>query len=120
MGRRETYAEEYTPEIGSNAQLLVNRVNWLMDRLGIEEFRVTSGWRPVAVNRAARGAPRSAHLHGMAVDISDSDRALSAKLLENQTLLEEAGLYLEDPDHTPTWVHLQTRPTQSGNRVFKP
>jgi hypothetical protein len=35
-------------------------------------------------------------------------------------LLEQYDLYMEDPLYTTTWVHLQTRPTKSGSRVFKP
>lgn len=62
----------------------------------------------------------SAHLSGEAADVWDRDRELKKFCVENLPLLEKAGLYMEDPTKTLTWVHLQTRPPRSGNRIFLP
>jgi hypothetical protein len=35
-------------------------------------------------------------------------------------VLEACDLYCEDFKYTKTWVHLQSRPTRSGKRIFKP
>jgi hypothetical protein len=52
------------------------------------------------------------------VDFVDVGGALAKWCVKNVQLLEKAGLYLENPEFTPTWVHLQTRPTK--NRIFIP
>jgi hypothetical protein len=36
------------------------------------------------------------------------------------TVLRDLGLWMEHPDKTPTWLHIQTVPPGSGNRVFWP
>jgi hypothetical protein len=35
-------------------------------------------------------------------------------------LLQEIGLWIENPMWTPTWVHLQIVPPHSGRRIFVP
>ena len=35
-------------------------------------------------------------------------------------LLEQLGLYMERPQWTPDWVHLQVRAPKSGRRVYVP
>ena len=71
------------------------------------------------INPKAMG---SAHLYGMAVDISDPDGALATWLQGalGGTLMIHNGLWAEHPDYTKGWVHLQTRRPKSGNRFFIP
>ena len=79
---------------------------------------VTSGYRPSAINAAIGGAKKSSHMSCQAVDFKDTDGKLAKWCLENIKVLEDARLYMEDPESTKGWVHLQIRPTR--NRVFKP
>jgi hypothetical protein len=85
------------------------------------EIKVSSGYRPAAVNTQVPGAAKkSAHMSCQAVDLYDPGRNLAHYLLDNVSLLDKWDMYLEDPAYTPTWVHVQTRRTRSGRRIFKP
>lgn len=64
------------------------------------------------------GAVRSMHKRAHAVDVYDPRDELD-KLLTD-ALLEQFGLYRENPADTPGWVHLQDLPPASGHRTFNP
>lgn len=81
---------------------------------------VSSGYRPGAFNEAAGGAKKSYHMICLACDFKDPDGAIDAFCMANQALLADCGLWLEHPDSTPGWCHLQAVPPKSGNRVFRP
>jgi len=120
MGRDRQYYAELTPELRANARETVRRVNRLLQRAGLAR-KVTSGWRPAAVNATVPGAAKgSKHITCIAIDLEDQDGALDAWCMANLEVLEELGLWLEHPDATPDWCHLQTQPPRSGNRVFEP
>lgn len=118
--RREEFPEDYSPKILENAKVLLEKVNSFLQDLGILMCIVNSGWRPPSVNSAVGGSKNSAHCTGEAIDIKDSTGSLKEKVLNNLELLEKHGLYMESPNYTKTWCHLQTRPTKSGKRVFNP
>lgn len=113
MGREAEFplTEEYEANLGR----LLQAVNSLRELYG-KPMMVSSGYRPGRFNTAAGGAKNSAHLSCEAVDFKDADGAL--KEFCTPEILEKVGLYMEAPDSTPTWCHLQIRPTK--NRVFKP
>lgn len=69
------------------------------------------------INPSAMG---SSHLYGCSVDISDPDGKLKEWCKANVKKLEECGLWMEDPEYTKGWVHLQTYRTKSGKRIFIP
>lgn len=81
---------------------------------------VTSGYRPLTYNLSIGGSERSAHITCEALDIYDPDKRLAKWCLDNLDILEESGLYIEDPDYTSNWVHFTTRAPRSGRRVFIP
>ena len=135
MGRDAKYPAEMTPEIRANAELLVGKVNNLLNFAdedgvapGVDQVTgtaVSSGWRPHAVNdRTANAAMGSKHLSGLAVDLQDTkDRALARWCLANPDALEAAGLWMERPQWTggaDPWVHLQGVPPRSGHRYYVP
>jgi len=132
MGRDRQYAADLTPQIIENAEKLVRRIDTLLGKAaagnvapGIDEETLTcvaSGWRPPAVNNnTVNASPTSPHLQGLGIDLRDTpDRALARFCLRHTGLLAELGLWMEDPRWTPTWVHLQTKPPRSGDRVFVP
>lgn len=66
------------------------------------------------------GAPKSNHKQGLAVDIYDPHNELDKWCMANRSVLVEYGIWLEHPDATPGWCHMQVVPPRSGNRVFRP
>jgi hypothetical protein len=132
MGRELLHAAELTPPVRKNAVALLFAVNELLRRAalegvepGIDEHtgnEVASGWRPLGVNaRTSNAAGKSSHIVGLGVDLQDhADRRLARWCLRNLDVLEELGLYMEDPRWSPSWVHLQLRPPGSGKRVYVP
>ncbi len=120
MGRDREYRQELTPELRANARETIRRVNRLLKRAGLTR-KVSSGWRPEAVNAAVPGAAKgSKHISCLAIDLEDRDGKLDAWCMAHLEVLAEIGLWLEHPDATPDWCHLQTLPPRSGNRVFEP
>lgn len=113
MGRDKEYP--LTEEMEANLNGLISSVNALRTLYGRPMY-VSSGYRPGPYNKAAGGALNSPHMTCQAVDFHDVDGAL--KVWITVEILEQCGLYQEDPDRTVTWCHLQTRPTH--NRVFIP
>ncbi len=98
---------------------LLNALNRLRDAYG-KSMIVTSGWRPGHFNALAGGSKNSAHMSCEACDFSDQSGDLAKWCLHYQDVLADCGLYMEHPDNTKGWVHLQTRRPGSGNRVFRP
>lgn len=120
MGRDKLHRSELTRELRSNARETLRRVNRLLRRAGLMR-KVSSGWRPAAINDAVPGAAKgSKHLTCLAIDLEDRNGTLDAWCMAHLETLEELGLWLEHPDATPGWCHLQTLPPRSGNRVFYP
>ena len=120
MGRDRSHAHELTAELRSNATLMIARANALLLHAVLPGV-VNSGWRPQAVNAAvANASPRSKHLSCQAIDLDDAHGALDAWCMRNLFVLEEIGLWLEHPEATPGWCHVQVVPPRSGRRVFMP
>ena len=120
MGRDRQFHNELTPELRANARETVRRVNQLLKRAGLAR-KVASGWRPASINAAVPGAAKnSKHITCLAIDLADRDGALDAWCMAHLDVLEEIGLWLEHPDATPEWCHLQMQPPGSGSRVFEP
>lgn len=120
MGRDRLYPAQFTPDIQRNGAETVARVNALL-RVAKVAGRVSSGWRPAAVNAATpRAARRSRHITAEACDLQDPKGDLGRWCLDNLHELERIGLWLETPGATPGWCHLQIVPPGSGRRVFRP
>ena len=113
------HESELTDEIRANAEILCGRANQLIAAFG-EDRGLRSGWRPAAVNHAAGGAMRSKHMLGQAIDVEDDDGLLDAFCKQNVGLLEQLGLWLEAPEYTELWTHIQCVPPRSGRRFFIP
>lgn len=132
MGRDKRYPARLTDEIVANASDLLGRVNLLLSFAYKDNVRpaldkltgchVASGWRPPEVNDATiNAASHSKHLDGNAIDLRDNGtRDLARWCLRNLDDLHEIGLWMEDPQWCPDWVHLQRVPPQSGRRVYVP
>lgn len=115
MGRDKEYP--LTKELEANLAVLLEKLNKFRQKYA-KPMLVSSGYRPGKYNKAAGGAKSSCHLTCEACDFKDSDGKLKEFIKKNPKVLEECDLYMEAPEDTPTWVHLQTRATK--NRIFKP
>lgn len=132
MGRDASHPRDLTEDIRANAAELLGRVNLLLAWAYNDHVtpaldastgtHVASGWRPPAINDAtAHAAKQSRHLTGEAIDLRDNGtRDLARWCMNNLDALEEIGLWMEDPQWTPTWVHLQIVPPGSRRRVYCP
>lgn len=131
MGRDVTHALEFSPAIRANALITIDITNRLLalakgagvvitPRAG--GTLVNSGWRPPSLNATTQGASAtSLHMTGEAVDLYDPAGVIDGWCTRvADTVLKSLGLWLEHPDFTPGWCHLQCRPPRSGNRIFRP
>jgi uncharacterized protein YcbK (DUF882 family) len=114
MGRDKEYP--LSIEQALNMADLLARINHLFAILKIDAH-VNSGYRPGKYNIQAGGSPKSNHLICKAIDIADPRGELADLFKSNLKLLEEYGLWMEDPSKTPGWVHLDTK--ERKNRIFK-
>jgi hypothetical protein len=116
---------ECTPEIKDKALDLMTKVNSCLLELGIHNAKASSGFRPSDVNKKTKNAAgKSNHMDADAIDLEGPQlgKMLQAdyeKKKEN-SLLVKHGLYLEHPNYTKSWTHLQDEAPKSGKRVFIP
>ena len=101
-----------------NLEDLIRKIN----ALGYQPpMRASSCLRSITdqqrINPSAMG---SSHLYGCAVDIADPKGELKKWCVENKAKLIECGLWMESPEATKTWCHLQTYAPRSMNRIFNP
>lgn len=136
MGRDVRYPGSVTPEIEANVVLLLDPVNQFLAAaladgvpVGLDEVTktpVASGLRPKVLNdRTQNAGGDSTHIWGLGIDLQDivPERLLARFALSCARpggLLETLGLYMERPQWTPDWVHLQLRSPRSGRRVYVP
>lgn len=84
-------------------------------------MRATSCLRSIKdqqrINPSAMG---SSHLYGCAVDIADPKGELKKWCVANKAKLIECGLWMESPEATKTWCHLQSYAPRSMSRIFNP
>lgn len=119
MGRDLEYP--LNDEQGVNLKILHIAICKLVELYG-KPVQLTSGYRPGHYNKLAKGGSRSAHLTCEAVDLADKSRDLTNFCTDE--VLEQCGLWMEDPNVARSWVHLQIRKPKSRCddrvRVFKP
>lgn len=122
MGRDAQFPKEYTKEVSDNIDRLLIALNKFREAYG-KAMTVSSGWRPQSINIAVGGAKMSNHTVGLACDFKDADGSLDAFAVEcdKKGLLKQWGLWLEHPDNTKGWIHLDCK--NRGDRpsnIFRP
>lgn len=110
--------------IENNLKILFERLMELQDAAEMA-LTITSGLRSdekqmglIAAGKSK--AVGSKHLAGAAADIYDPEGILGKWCLDNLKALERIGLWMEHPDYTENWVHVQIMAPRSGKRVFIP
>lgn len=124
MGRETLYPEEFQDNfVAENATAFLKQLNRFLADLNINDIEITSGWRPLEVNRRVGGSSNSHHIFGRAIDLADPIKALY-RVFEEADFngkLEAYGLWMEHEDSTPTWVHLDCGVRRNRkSRIFKP
>ncbi len=117
MGRMKEHP--LTDEMQTNLEGLLVAANKFRAKYG-KPLTISSGYRPAAQNAAVGGAKKSSHLMCQAIDFNDKSKTLKDWVKSNPSVLEECDIYQEDPTYTSTWLHIQTRKTASGKRIFIP
>ena len=109
-----------------NAADLLSRVNYLFGRLNLKAT-VSSGYRPSSINKTIGGAKLSTHTVCAGIDLIDPFGKIGILLTKRTDLLQEIGLWLENPLYTikhnqdgskTHWVHLDIK--ERKNRIFNP
>lgn len=115
---------ELTKEVLENGEELVRRVNLLLAELEVDSSKVSSGFRPSLINQnIPNAAKKSLHMTCMAVDlVDDKDQTLAKLVASKPELLKKYNLWLEHPDNTKGWVHLDISKTRADRpiRIFRP
>ncbi len=132
--------EFWTPEKATNEDHLANihiihfKLNYLR-ALWKRPIYITSGYRTLDHHKKIyleKGVSESKipmgskHLIGAAVDLSDGGGLIDTWLFNDQmdmqddSILSKLDLFMEHPDDTPGWCHLQIYPPASGERIFRP
>lgn len=111
--------EDLSSELQENVADLLIKLNKFRAEYGSPMY-VTSGYRSPEHNAEIGGSKSSSHLTCQACDFKDTDGELKKFIANDPEILARCDLYMEDPESTPSWVHLQSRVIKSGNRVFKP
>ena len=113
--------KEVTEEVKKNAEELLKRVNALLNDLKLSGVKVSSGFRPSAVNASiSNAAKKSLHMTGQAIDLADPTGAIDELLDESDVLLKKYGLWQEAPSATKGWAHIdiKNRGTRKKNQFL--
>lgn len=107
------FAEEIDAYYEEHIPLIVNSGV----RTKKDQIRIYAEKGITDINKIPMG---SAHISCQAVDLRDRNKKIRNYIKNNLNILDKLDIYVEDFDATPTWVHIQTRKTSSGKRIFKP
>lgn len=111
-------ASPLTPTHELNLARLLLQLNKLRAAWG-KPMIITSGYRPAEINALVGGALKSRHMSCEAVDIADPKHELINWLQADPNRLKDFGFWMEHPESTSSWCHLQISPPPSGVRVFR-
>lgn len=116
-------SEDLTDEVKSNAEAFLAILNDFLTELGLDPMpTVSSGFRPSSVNsKIPNAAKKSLHMTGLAIDLSDPKGELDELIASKPELLDKYGLWLEHPDSTPGWSHIDKGiRSERKLRIFHP
>ena len=111
--------EELSLTNKENLNALHKALNLFRNAVGIPMV-VTSGYRSYEYNKRIGGSENSAHISCEACDFADVDKKLASFMVSHLEEMYEWGLHAENPFVTTNWLHLTTRPPNSGRIVFNP
>ena len=101
-------------------QDLVNKLDEIREKYN-KPITLTCALRCPIHNKEVKGALSSKHIAGNAADLSDPNKEIMNWILPK---LEELNIWIENPDATTNWVHIQVVPYGSWkpgmSRIFNP
>lgn len=95
---------------------LLNRMDKIREEYG-KAIMINRAYSCPEHNKNVGGSAGSNHIKGKAADLRDNDGLIKGWIKDK---LIRLGLYMEHPDYTKTWCHVQNVAPPSGNRVFRP
>jgi hypothetical protein len=101
LAARQRIDNRPTPVIIENLRKVAAVLEQIRTLVG-KPVAVSSGYRSVALNKAVGGAPASAHLDGLAADITVS--GMTSRELAG--LIRDSGIVLDQLIYEGTWVHV--------------
>ena len=120
-GRLAEDSDGLNMEIRSNLCDLFNKMDAVRDFFN-KPISVHVAYRSPEYNKLVKGASKSCHLEGKAVDFHvvglSCDEA--KKLILDNNKLEEWSMRMENNGQGTTWIHLDLRSPGPGGRFFKP
>jgi hypothetical protein len=122
MGRDKLYPEEFRNyRVEENAIGFLAQLNPFLASVNITIIHLRSGYRPIEINAREGGAKHSYHIIGKAVDLADPFGNLAAVFAAHPEKLRANQLWLENPEHTPGWAHLDCGVRRDReSRIFNP
>ena len=119
--------KEGSTEYNNLLNLIFNLLNPIREKLG-KPIRVTSGYRPPALNKAVGGAANSNHLYGCAADIhTGNDSTDNIKIVKavlelqipfDEVICEGAVFNKEGELVSCKWVHVALRQTNNRKKFL--
>ena len=119
--------KENTSEYKNIMNLIQNLLNPIREKLG-KPIRVTSGYRPAALNKAVGGAANSNHLYGCAADIhTGNDSTDNVKIVEAlislgipyDECISEKSLFNKSGELvSASWIHVALRPYNNRKKFL--
>lgn len=103
------YKKEEVPiDVLANLKVLVTKLNEL-GKYYSKPVIVKRGYRAPNLNAKVGGVKNSPHMTGHAVDLVDPNGEIDRFMMNNSDKLKKLGLYVEDPQETIGWCHIQIR-----------
>lgn len=105
------------PELFENTADFLVVLNKFREYCGIPMVP-TSFYRTVEHEHKQGRSGKSDHTKCLACDFRDTDKKLAKWVKDNTGVVESLGLYVEDPEYTPSWLHLTT--VKKSKTIFIP
>ena len=121
---RSLFPKEPIPaQVLINLKELLRRVNPLLDAYvlatGNKVGGLSSGYRNPEYNTQIKGARKSAHVEGKAIDIFDYSGRLKG-WLKDQIALKRFDLWMESEEDVSGWLHVDYKAGRDPNkRIFR-
>lgn len=101
----------------ANIDIILKAVNIVRDAYG-KPLIPSCYYRTVEWDKKKGRSGNSMHCQGKAVDFNDPKGEFALWCMNNLAILKQAGLWLENPQKTIGWVHLDLKTRQ--NIIFNP